>query len=97
MKARLYCRSRSLLFLVSSASDMSFEGCSSVSVTPLASDLACLCHERGLYQTIVVDFSSQGASLVMMGQIDSPIVVFFSLDIWMCFSFSDLKADEIML
>jgi len=63
MKARLYCRSRSLLVLTVSASGAPFdEGWSSVEVTPLTSGLGCLCHVRGLYQAlgmVVISFMEQ--------------------------------------
>lgn len=67
MNARLYWRSRSLLVLAASASGASFEGCSLVSVTPLTSDLDCLCHVRGFHQATAISLDFCKAVEVVFG------------------------------
>ena len=79
MKARLYCRSLSLLIFAVSAFGASFGGCNSVAVTPLTSDLACVCHVRGFHQTKGLTAISFHGALVVDVQVDSPIFVYVSV------------------
>ena len=50
-----------------------------MSVTPLTSDLACLCHVRGFHQTTVSMAISFHGALVVDVQVGSPIFVYFSV------------------